>query len=96
MEDMGARHCLDAADFAAMGVGTRVATRRQHHQHGDLITPTRHVAGQASMRGGIEQCEQVRLQAQHQHLAFRITETHIELDQLRPLRGQHEPGEQHA
>ena len=39
---------------------------------------------------------QVRLQAQHQHLVFRIAEAHVVLDQLRSAVADHQPGEQHA
>ncbi len=36
------------------------------------------------------------MQAQHQHLAFRIAEADIVFDELRTLRRDHQPGEQHA
>ena len=45
---------------------------------------------------GEQQLEQVALEPQHQHLAFRIAEAGVIFDQLGPVGGQHQPGIEHA
>ena len=52
--------------------------------------------GQPSLGHRQHHRQQIALEAQHQHLTFRIAEARIIFDQLRPLFGQHQPGIEHA
>ncbi len=54
------------------------------------------MASEAAIRGGIQQRQQVAVEPAQQHLAFRIAEADIVFDQLGPIGGDHQPGEQHA
>jgi hypothetical protein len=52
---------------------------------------------QAAVDGGFDQVDQVRLQAQHHRLGFRIAEAHVELDHLRRAAGiDHQAGIEEA
>ncbi len=59
-----------------------------------LIIPAQIKITQLAIAGRLQRRQQVRLHPRQQHLALRITEPHIELDQLGPLLSQHQAGEQ--
>ena len=69
---------------------------RHHHGQRRLVVPAQIEILQHAVAGGDQRRQQVRHQAQHQHLAFGIAEADIVFDQLRPFGGDHQPGEQHA
>ena len=51
---------------------------------------------QHAIGGGQQGGQEVRLQAHHQHLAFRITKADVVFDELRAFAGDHQSGEQHT
>ena len=51
---------------------------------------------QLAVARGQQRRQQIGAQPQQQRLALRVAEADVELDQLRPVRGQHQPGEQDA
>ena len=54
-----------------------------------------HVAERA-LGGAEQQLAEIGHQPRQQHLAFGVAEADVVLDQLRPGRGQHQPGVEHA
>ncbi len=50
-------------------------------------------AVELAVDGRLEQIDQIRLQAQHHRLGFRVAEAHVEFDHLRrAMRVDHQPG----
>ena len=91
---LGSRQILDLAAFLR---GRRIALRRHHHGQRGLGGKGRSTGlGKIAARGAHHQLGEIILQPHHQHLAFRVTETGIILDQLRAGLGQHQPGKQHS
>ena len=61
-----------------------------------LVVPAQVEGVEHAVDGGEQRRQQVRFEPQHQHLALGIAEAHVVLDQLGPILGDHEAGEQHA
>ena len=87
---------LEAADLAALLVGSRVAVGGHDHGHRRLVVPAQVQVGEHPVGRGHQRRQQVRLEARHQHLALRVAEADVELDQLGALLGDHQPGVEHA
>ncbi|GAV36827.1 hypothetical protein ROTAS13_04516 [Roseomonas sp. TAS13] len=99
MIDHHARHgagLVQPADRRVLRIGAGIAARRHDHDHGRVGRPAQAEILQLSVAGGDQRRQQVGAQPRHQHLAFRVAEADIVLDQLRPLRRQHQPREEHA
>ena len=99
MENLHARHLpgqFQTADFAALGIAARIATRGHDHQYGVQRFPAKVKARQFAITSGEQGRQQIGFQAQHQYLAFRIAKTHIKFNQLWACRGNHQPREKHA
>ena len=93
---MGPEILFGTADDRALQRTVRIARGRQHHTDHRIRTEGRHRRpGQIAPRAGQQQGHHVPVQPHHQHLAFRIAETGVELDHLGPVRRGHQPGIEH-
>ncbi len=60
-----------------------------------IVGPVHPRLAQPPLGGGLHQVERLRPQPHHQHLAFRIAEAHVVLDQPRRAVRDHQPGIEH-
>ena len=79
----------------ALLVRTRIAAGSQNHADRHAGIPLGTLLSQRSIRSRFEERQQVRTQPPHQHLRLGITPAAVELEHLRPLSCEHQPGKQH-
>ena len=99
MEDGAARRAcrIEPDDRAARLGRTGIAVRRHHDgQRGGVAEARRRQVGEATLRDREHRRDQVALEPHHQHLGLWIAEAGIIFDQLGALRGEHQPGIEHA
>ena len=83
-------------DRRVLLVSARIALRGHDDGEGRRIAPRgRHLVEPAD-RGGVQDRQEVAFEPHHQYLAFRIAETHVVLDELGTLGGDHQAGEEDA
>ena len=87
---------VEPADHRALAVVARVAIRRHHDQQRGLVVPAQVEILQLPVARRDQRRHKVGAQPQHQHLALRIAEARVVLDQLRAIRGDHQSGEEDA
>ena len=82
---------VETADHVAAGARLGVAGACEHDGDRPLRRPFEPGAGEAAgARGGEQRVEQVRAQPRQQRLRLGVAEADVELDHLRPVRGQHQ------
>ena len=93
---------IEGIERVAGARGAGVARGRHHHPERGARIPARFDLVEAAVDRGFQQVDQVRLQAQHHRLGFRIAEAHVEFDHPRRAGlvdhqpGVEEPGERHS
>ena len=88
---------VDAGDPATLLRRTRIAFGGHDHGQRGIAREDRRLAGrQLVLCAGEQDLDEIALEPHHQHLALGIAEARVVFDQLRPLRGQHQPGIEHA
>ena len=87
---------LDALDQRAFAVSAGVSVRGHDHAERGLRMPAQIERFEHAVGGGQQRRHEVRHQPQHDHLALRIAEAHVELDQFGPFVGNHQLGVKHA
>ncbi len=99
MENPHPRHrarCRKAPDFPAQRRLSRIAARRQRDGDRGLVVPAEIERRQFAIARGEQRRQEIGFEAWQQRLALGVAEADIEFDQLRTLRGQHQPGEEDA
>ena len=84
-------HFADAATLEVVPAVTAAASRPAGFADHRLA-----LAHHRDVDEGQQRRHDVRHHPQHQHLALGIAEAHVVFDQLRPILGDHQAGEQHA
>ena len=88
---------IEPADRLTFGDRPRIPFACHHDAHRRGIPPAGRRAGfKLTIHGGIEQFEKARVEPHQQRFAFWVAEAGVELQHLRSLGGEHQPGVEHA
>ena len=87
---------VDAANRAALLVGAGIALGREHDAERDFVAPAQVEVLELAVMRGHQRGQKVRLEPRHEHLAFRVAESGVDLEQLGPVGCEHEAGVEDA
>jgi hypothetical protein len=87
---------LDPLDLRAGVVALRVLAAGDDDRHGRPRVDLEIDASEPARRGRRERSREVAVDPGHERLRLRVAEPAVELEHLWPLRGQHQPREEHA
>ena len=87
---------IEAADLAALLVGIGIAVGGHDHRQRAVVGPAQVEVLQPAVGAGDQRRHEVGLEPHHQHLALGIAEAAVVFEDLRALRGDHQPGIEHA
>ena len=86
----------EAADGQAGFVAARIAAGAGHHARRRAGRPAQRRLGQAAVDARVKYVQKIAIKANQDGLGFRIAETRVEFEHLRPARRHHESAIQHA
>src|SRR5690606_34667314 len=95
VEHLGVTHVrhVPGVDLVAGAWRSRIAFGRHHDAQRGARIPVDFDAFERAVDAGLDQRGEVRAQAHHDRLRFRVAEAHVELDDLRRAVGvDHQPG----
>src|SRR5262249_35093788 len=73
---------VEALDRRAGRVVAGVASCRHHHGERGVVAPARRRVGEAAARGGVEELEEVAVEAHQKDLRFGVAEADVVLDEF--------------